>query len=75
MMLSAPQYDTIFQERYEALMMEMQLGDKYGLERIALPKRKVVLQVLLCWQSPPHTMLDLFRCMHKALTGYCLPCS
>ncbi len=29
------------QERYEALVKEMQSRDKYGLERIALPKRKV----------------------------------
>ncbi|BDA41223.1 hypothetical protein COCOBI_02-0030 [Coccomyxa sp. Obi] len=33
-------------ERYEALVKEMQSGDKYGLERIALPKRKLIPMIL-----------------------------
>ncbi|CAL8462058.1 g1589 [Coccomyxa elongata] len=33
-------------ERYEALMKEMQSSDKYGLERLSLPKRKLIPMIL-----------------------------
>ncbi len=54
-MLSAPHHYFCLQGLYEALMKEMQSSDKYGLERLSLPKRKVVLQFIMCWHSPPHT--------------------